>query len=108
VINESFEDWAVIRRATNEDLEFLKPFIKNNTVFKAWVINNKSTKKNSVIINFEKRGTLVYDLYFYTEGSFIGHLNWDDYLGKAIKDFEFKQSLNKDTVTTLEDLINDL
>ena len=99
-------NWIVNRVATEEDLLplYKKGFFDRDDVKKAWVVNDSTI---IVQVNFPSRADLEGQAYN-KQHTYIGGWDFKGPLGKAIKDFEFKQSLNPSTAKTFEELIDEL
>ena len=102
-------DWIVNRVATEKDLKplYKKGYFDRDDVKKAWVVND-----STIIVQFKVHDRPSTECVAYNKHhNFIGFWDFEGPLGplgKAVKHFEFKQSLNPSTLKTFEELIDEL
>ena len=105
---EQHNPWQVVRRGTEEDLLPLKEkgLLKKVKVIDSWVCQFRNPDDIYLVIHVDK---LHYNLSIYKNSNYTGHEVYEQsILGKAIKNWEFKQSLNPSTAKTFEELIDEL
>lgn len=116
ILKESESKYTIVRRGTIEDLERLikGKYFEADEIKGSWIVQFESS--TWLVVNTEevklRIGQPPSTLFAYTVGgkktAYVGRSDWDTKLGRAIKDWEFKNQLSSQALKTFEELIDEL